>query len=338
VRRLGPLVLLLAVLLAAMPAAGEAQPVEGAAAGVIEGTVRIGTQGERLSDDVMVMFIRLQGGEVRGSDEAAVEDGRYRFEAEASPDVTYVPRAVYEGVQYLGEPVRLTPDAPSARRDFTVYATSRQAPELRIEETIVTVVALDRAAGEVILVREDVVRSGSDRVYIGDDAGTTLRIPAPEGVVEADGVNPDGEFAFEGGVVSSTVPLRPGSTSVITRYRVAYDLAEDRYRLRVTAPVDADRLTLRVPERFVRSLRPAVPARMAAAEEIEGERLLVVERRGVRAGQGLLADLDGLAGIKPASNPLTEPVGAAGGAALALAVLAGTAVFAARLRSRRARA
>jgi hypothetical protein len=322
-----------AALGALVPAAVSAQSSE-SSTGRIEGTVRNGTAGATLGDGLRMTLIELRGGEVTGSEQAAVEGGRFAFEVEPTPETTYVPLATYGGVQYLGDVVRLSAEQPTAVRDFTVYETTSETPPLRIEETVVTVIALDRANGELTLVREDLVANPSDRVYVGGEGGATLRLPVPEGTLEASGLNAEAEFGFEDGVLATTLPLRPGVTSIVTRYQVSFERAADRYRMRITAPVDAGRVTLRVPERFVRSLRPALPARVAAEQEIEGERLLVLERTAALPGHGLVADLVGLSGIRPATNPLTEPRGAVAGAGIALAVLAAAALAAGRLRGR----
>ena len=41
----------------------------------------------------------------------------------------------------------------------------------------------------------------------------------------------DCEFAIEGGTLTVTAPLRPGTASVVTRYVVGYDRAGDAYTL-----------------------------------------------------------------------------------------------------------
>ncbi len=116
-------------------------------------------------------------------------------------------------------------------------------------------------------------------------------------------------------------PLRPGVTSVVTRYTVGYDRAVDAYRLRVTAPLPTESVEVRVPARFVRDLRTLDDAERVTDTELEGERLLVAASTGAaREGQGTLVELRGLSGSS-ASNPLTEGRGPLLATALAVVLL-----------------
>src|SRR5690606_25974425 len=120
---------------------------------------------------------------------------------------------------------------------------------------------------------------------------TTLRLPAPEGTEDAAGENADGRFGFEGGVVTTTTPLRPGETAVITRYLASYDPVGDRYTLRVTAPMSTERVVVRVPESYVRDLRVEGTATLAEPQDLEiagGEPVtfLIAEAAGLGPGTG----------------------------------------------------
>ncbi len=122
--------------------------------------------------------------------------------------------------------------------------------------------------------------------------------------------------------------LRPGVTSVVTRYTVRYEADEDEYRLRITSPLPAEQIQLRVPQRFLREVEPrSEEAVRGDDDEFEGEPLTVIERTTPAGpGQGLVADLIGLSGVERASHPLTSGVGAAVGAMLALLVVGAGAV------------
>jgi hypothetical protein len=259
--------------------------------------------------------------------EATTEGGRFTFAVVADPARSYVVRTVYEGLQYLAPPVLLSDELPTARVELTVYETTREAPALVIDATALTVLSLDRANARLTLLREDQVRNPSDRVYRGGDEGVTLRIPLPDGTVEADGAGGEGEFRLEGGTLVTTATLRPGMTSVVSRYVVGYDRARDAYTLRVTAPVATARMEIAVPARFVDDLEPLAGSTSEGQRDLDGERVEVIAREGAAGpGDSVSVVLDGLAGGN-AANPLTGTGGALVAVVIALAIIGGGAAL-----------
>ena len=312
------------------------------AAGTVSGSVRSGTAGATLVEGVLVQLITVAADGAVATQETMTRDGRFEFAAPADASLTHLLRAMHRGVQYFAAaPVLLSAELASAEREITVYETTGEPPALRVESTVLTVLALDRVNARLTLSREDIVSNPGDRTYTGDGAGITLRLPAPEAMIEADGQLigveglPDaGSFALEGGRLAMSAPLKPGQTLVVTRYVVGYDRDRDGYRLRATAPLPTARIELRVPARFVAGLRAVGDSRRAGDAELEGERVLVVKLEGeARPGQSAVADLTGLAG-RNAPNPLTERGGAALGAVLALLAVAGGFALARGLRER----
>ena len=318
----------LAVLLAAIAAlAASPTAAQEAPDGRISGTVSAGTAGAEL-DGLTARLVVLEDAAVVGDEQTAVRDGRFAFTVPATVRRTYLVAIRYQGVQYITPPVVLSPDQPDTTVDLTLFDTTNEAPDLRILETIVTVVALDRSTGELWLQREDVVSLPGDRVFVGDESGVTLRIPAPEGAVEVEGGKLEGE------VISISMPLRPGDrNAIVTTYAVRYDLATDEYRLRVTAPVRTDRIELRVPAGYVQRLEPLKGAPAGEAmelPELDDVSFEVVSLETLtEPGRGLLVDLVGLSGTQ-ITHPLTEQPGSAIATVAALAVIAGSAVM--RLR------
>jgi hypothetical protein len=335
--RLGRMALLLALGLAlAWPATGAvAQP----ATVRVSGTITSATVGATVGS-VQVRLIMLEGSRVVEAITATVADGRYTATAPLVAGRLLVPHATYEGIDYFADPITVAETTTEATRDFRVYATTREAPDLAIASSTITVVAIDREAGKIGLLREDMVANPGDRVFVGDASGTTLRIPAPTGTVEATGDSTEGTFAFERGVVTTTAPIRPGRlTSIVTRYVVDYDRTADEYALRLTAPLATERLTVRVPEGFVRAVRPETGATRADDERLsgqgEGEVLQIVRSTGaVRPGGGIVVNLIGLSGPALQVNPLTQRAGAAIASLIALAILGGGTVIAWRARGR----
>lgn len=294
--------------------------------GLVSGTVTLATAGADLEGGTAVELIILEDGDITGTASGPVVEGRYEIPVDADPKFTYVPRLAYGGVQYFANPVILSPEAPTATGDFTVYASTTELPDLQINLTAVTVVALDRGEGQIGLLREDLVQNPIDRAFVGDGRGITLRLPVPEGTLDADGENVDGVFALEGGVLTTTTPLRAASeTSIVTRYLIEYDPAEDAYTLRITAPLPTTRVLLRVPEEYVRDLRlpdgasegPEDKITLAGGEVVP---LRTVVLENVKVGDSLVVRLDGFA-PSVNSNLLTATPSAIAAVAVALAVI-----------------
>jgi len=236
-------------------------------------------------------------------------------------------------VRYFSDPssVRFDNSTPSASIAFEVYSTTTEAPELSIETTTVIAVSLERSNSTITLIREDEINRNEPTVFVGGEDGVTLRIPVPDGTIDAGGMEADDpNFRFESGTVNSSVPIRPGLNSIVTSYTVGYDALQDMYRLRVTSPLPTDQIEARVPERFVSRLDPFDDARRIADTEFEGETILKIELTGpVTPGKGLVVDLIGLSGAAP-DHVLTSTLGAVSGFLFSLIVIVSVALTFAR--------
>lgn len=331
-RRARPFVVAIALVGALVAGSVHAQT---ATQGRITGDVTLGTDGATLDlDELAVDFIILEGAQIGGSLIATVDEGgAFSLDVPLEGERRYVPRVVYQGVSYIGAPVTVTEEQPEAIASVPpVYETTSETPDLTIGETVVTVVALDRGAGELGFIREDFVLNPSDRVYVGGENRVTLRLPTPERTTDALGENADGAFALEEGILTTTVPIRAGGgTSIITRYLVTYDIAEDAYVLRVTTPVAAERIVMRIPDDYVRDLEV-----LGAGAEGEGEFFEVAEGdpvplrtvvlEGAGPGDSLVVRLDGLA-FEQNHNPLAEMPGSLIAGAIALVMIGAAAAF-----------
>ncbi len=327
------LVALLAVSVAGTAAHGaRAQELRG----TISGEVRMGSAGVALPDEMAVELIALDADGGLTTQRTVARGGRFEFRAVADGSITYLIWVDHDGVRYFAEqPALISAELPSVERSVTVYEATAQAPPLLVESTTLTLIVLDRARSQLTLEREDVVVNPTDRTYTGGQDGITLRLPAPESVIEASGVGLEGDFTFEGGRLAVSTPLRPGRTVVVTHYLVGYDPVEDSYQLRATASLESGVIALRIPASFVGGVEMLGETRRGADIEIEGERVLVAERSGgLRPGESAVVQLRGLSG-RNEPNPLTERSGALAGAALALAVVVVGFVAARTLVARR---
>ena len=238
-----------------------------------------GTEGFEVPEGTLVQLIALaEDGAITTLETETAADGSFTFEPPADPSVTYIVRAIVEGVQYLsGTPVLLSPDLPTAEVELPVYGATTEAPDLTIPETTVTVLDMDPVLRQISLVRQDLVLNPTDRTHTGGDGGVTLRIPVPNRLIEADGVSEEGTFALEGGTLNASVPLRPGLSQIVTRYIVDYEATANAYQLRVTSPLPTDRIAIRVPESFVSELAPLGETVEGEGDDLDGEPLLVAE-------------------------------------------------------------
>lgn len=287
------------------------------------------TPGAVLGETTVQLIIIQDGEDPKSIETRARPDGSFYFDAIADPAITHVVRVVYDGVQYLSNPVLISPELPSAAVELEVFAISDDKSALVIEKTIVTVLAINRLTKELTLIREDLVRHDAPTVYIGSENNGTLLLPVPDGTSDAGGFNEDTSiYSFDGRSLAVTAALHPGVTSIVTRYTVRYRPDEDEYRLRITVPLRSNHIEIRVPKRFVNEVYPrSDDATRAPDTTYEGELLSVIKRTTLaEPGQGLVVDLQGLSGIERAASPLTSRYGAAAGVAFALIVITGFAI------------
>jgi hypothetical protein len=251
--------------------------------------------------------------------------GRFRFDVEADPSITYLASATVEGVQYWSPlPALLSPELPSAAIEVVVASTTTVAPELRVESTTVSALALDRANGQLVFAREDLLVNPTAQTYVPAEGGASVRVPVPDATLQSggeatrDGLPAGGTVTQEGATIAASVPVRPGTTVLTTRYLVSYDAALDEYVLRFTAPLPTKSMRVEIPESFVRSTAADEGVRRTSTS-VDGQSMLVFEASDLAPGRGGVVTLRGLAGVQ-ASNPLTSTGGAAAGVAVTLAL------------------
>jgi hypothetical protein len=299
--------------------------------GRISGVVRSGTAGVRVSDAMRVDLITMSDDHgVVGERQTIARNGRYEFRVQPDPQRLYVLRAVHQGVQYVSDSVRLSPARPVAEQNLVVYDVTTETPPLSIYSTIVTVVNVDRSYGLLSLMREDQVQNPGDRIFVGDEAGLTLRLPVPDRTIDAAGRDESSKVTFSGATVGVATPLRPGLNAIMTHYVVAYDYEADVYRLRVLAPLPTTRIEARIPEHLVRGAEPLDGAGRPERVVIDGQPMAVVS--GIEGAPSLVVDLEGIS-VHNAPNALTGQPTAGLGALLAILVLAVAAAVAGRMHA-----
>lgn len=329
-RRVG-LVALVALLLAGSLSGARSDVASGQVSGSISGIVRPGA-----GSDVNVAGLPVQLIEVRDTptmvQETRTTAGRFRFDIPAiTPSTTYLVRVLVDEVTYLSpRAVQLTTQRPTAQVELTVFGAGSERPALRASIAAVTIVAVDRAAGQMTLQREDVVVNPSTKAWRGDAEGVSVLLPLPDGLISAegqawyDGVPAAGEFTPRMDGVAAVVPLRPGETLLMTRFTVAADLTAP-VEVRLAAALPTEQLQIMAPQRFVRRVTPLADAVRGEPVTIEEEKMTVVERlRPAEPGEAVAARLFGLAAPIP-PHPLSSSWSAlvgAGAAALLISVSA----------------
>ena len=172
-----------AVLGRPLPLAAQTPP-----AGTIEGELRPPEAWLVDLDGVPIEVIGLtEDGDI-ATYEGLTQQAHFAVAVPADPGTTYLVRATIGGVAYFAlSVVLLSSDLPTAEVEIAVYPTTTEAPPLRIAATTVTMLALDRAAGEITFVREDVVVNPSTSTYVAAEDGSTARLPLLEASLAADG-------------------------------------------------------------------------------------------------------------------------------------------------------
>src|SRR5690349_21859399 len=116
--------MLLALASLVLPMRLSAQTPQPTIAGVIGGTVHNGTAGAPPVEVSVQLLAVPQSGQITAQQQTTIGQ-RFRFEAPADPNVTYLLRTEYEGVPYLDEaPILISRDLPTAERDVTVWETT----------------------------------------------------------------------------------------------------------------------------------------------------------------------------------------------------------------------
>lgn len=321
VLRLGALLLLVAMLAMSVPAGASAQ-----GAWAVTGIVRAGAGATTTGAGARVQLLEIRDRPAVVAETTAV-GGRFRFEVRPDPAASYLVRVVVDGVSYLAPgPVSLSAQQPAVNVEVVVYGATQERPALRSIATAITIAGVDREAGETTLQREDVIVNPGNATWTGDPSGAVLQLPVPPDAISAEGqawyldMPSEGDFAPDEQGLQVRVPLRPGETLLITRFVVPYDVSQDEYELQLVAALPTDRMQIFTPARYSDNVVPVDDAVRGEPVDIEGERMLLVERlRAADAGDVLRARIVGLAQPTP-PNPLTERTGAIAGLVVALAV------------------
>jgi mono/diheme cytochrome c family protein len=212
--------------------------------GVIHGTVVQGTAGETVPPGLEVTldaYVHFTLAETF----TATTDAAGNFEftnLSVEPNFSYLASVEVENVSYTSQLVMLTQEAPQSEAKVTVYATTDQPNDIRIDRTDWII---DDQPGALMVVQLYYFGAGGDRTYIGS-AVDGLNMPATVGLYVPTGAE---QVTFEGGIVGGryqqvgdlyydTAPLIPGAGTkqIVVRYLLPYEDTDFSYSQRVLYP------------------------------------------------------------------------------------------------------
>lgn len=235
---------------------------------------------------------------------------------------TYVIITQFEGVDYVSRPVRSGKNAAVA--DVTVYATTRDRPEIHFPYRIVLVERLGIGA---IAVRELVgIVHESTRTYLGHEVTpnrrATLEVSLPRLAVDVTVARGFISSVVEKDRLIETAPLRPGSWEIAFDYQIRY--WGTKATLRWILNSNTGSMDVFAPDQGERLVSDVLEAKPPGV--VRGQRFLRVAGEQFPKGQVIEVTLTGLpANYAPVARWL---------AALLALILAGTIVMSLRASGR----
>lgn len=276
--RLGWMVLALLLLFGTFATAHAQGP------GILEGEVTNGTAGSDAVGAMLPVLLHVYDGGVEVDTLATSTDvgGRFLFDGLATdPGLEYWPEVLYLDVPYsTAEPLQFDDGQATLSTSVTVHETTDDDGALRLD----SVHMIAESFGEVLRISEiHLFGNTGDRTYIGggDDQGTTVFIPLPEGAVGLAFDEPGAEERFievQGGMMD-TGPVPPGTET---------SLAFFSYHLMVTGEEITVERIFAYPV-TVLNILVAQPGLTLSSEQLES--------RGLQSFQGREYDFYGTQGL-----------------------------------------
>ena len=255
------------------------------------------------------------------------EDGRFVLDGLATgPNLLYFPIVDYGGAIYYPDQPILLDGAEPRTTEIRVFEPSRSAEGLAFERLNMFLMAVTPTS--LTIMEMGAVVNRSDRAFVGDDTGQTLRMVLPRGatnVAPQAGLPPDTLEALPDGF-ATTDPIRPGRREFAFSYQLPYDTAT--LDLAREQPLPVETFTLYAPEMGVGVVSTGL--RLQGAADVGGQRYQQHVAEGVAPGAPIPFRLTNLpAPFSLKLRDLGLMVVGIGGAALAIVLL-----FAFRRRAR----
>jgi mono/diheme cytochrome c family protein len=199
--------------------------------GVIRGTITHGTAGEVVPPGLVVTLDAYAHFTPAESFTTTVDaTGRFEFSNLAvAENFSYLASVEYGGVRYSSALAMLTNDVSEAEAAITIYATTDEPTNIRIDRTDWII---DDQPGALLVVQLYFFGSGGDRTFTGApvdgesiSATVGIHLPARAEQVTFEGGALGERFRQVGDLYYDTAPLIPGAGTkqVVVRYLLPYE-------------------------------------------------------------------------------------------------------------------
>lgn len=321
----------------AMVAVGSTLASAQEANGAIKGSLSNNTPGGTGVADVEVSLSGYEGTkELAAKVTKTDKDGRFAFDGLAvGPNFAYQLAAEFQGAPYYSEAITLTIEQPEQTLDMKVAdaTTDESVVKASARHYLIEPNPTGVSVSEILI-----IKNSSDKTFVGGKEAhqgvrATLRFVLPKDAIDLEPV--DGFLAsrvlpVDGGFID-TFPIYPGDSQRILRYKIPP--TGDSASFTATLNLPADKVSVLVPDRGVKVSVSNLPT--TGNPDIQGEKYLLFSGQNLANGTTLEFKLDGLskaAAKSAAAGSVSAPV--VGGLALVVVLVAGTAVYLVRRRSR----
>jgi hypothetical protein len=218
-------------------------------AGVVTGQVINGTAGGAPPEGEVIQLraFDMNANFVDAITTTLAADGSFRFDGiDPSIPAQFEPLVVYRNIPYFGDrdtAITLTPEQPDANVNVTVYETTDDASDIRIERLHIV---FDLVPGQMQVAELYILSNDGDRAYVGTLERGTLPLTAPDGAISFQpGGDPNRYLTLADGI-ADTVPIPPGLSTAESV--VVYDMAyTDELDLSRPLPYDVSSVNVFVP-------------------------------------------------------------------------------------------
>jgi mono/diheme cytochrome c family protein len=196
--------------------------------GIVQGRVINGTAGSAPpeSETIQLRAFDMNANFIATITTTVSADGSYRFEGiDPGAQIQYEPLVVYQEIPYFGDleaAITLSAEAPEANVDVTVYETTADASDIRIERLHVV---FDLELGQAQVAELYILSNDGDRTYVGTLEQGTLPLTIPPNALNFQpGGDPSRYLSLADGI-ADTVPIPPGQGTAesVLVYTLAYD-------------------------------------------------------------------------------------------------------------------
>jgi mono/diheme cytochrome c family protein len=197
-------------------------------AGIIEGQIINGTSGAAppTGGTIQLRAFDMNANFIDAITTTVAVDGSFRFQdIDTTIPIQYEPLIVYQEIPYFGDlesALTLSPDEPEADVGVTVYETTQDPADIRIERLHMV---LDLAPAQVQIAELYILSNLGDRTFVGTlEQGTLPLTVPPDALSFQPGGDPNRYLTLADGI-ADTIPIRPGPSTgeSVLVYELAYD-------------------------------------------------------------------------------------------------------------------